>query len=331
MKNEIVTIGGATEDIAIHTNECVLIDNKKDVLRQKLVGFEYGAKVKVNYAKSSFGGGAANVAVALSRLGFKTSALIAVGDDERGTRLLKNLAKENVNISLVQKIKNQLTGFSPIVVCPDNERITFSVRGANENLNITNEVLKKISDSKWLFITSLSGDKKNWIDNLNKIFSIKNVKIAWNPGHLQLDEGHKVLGRYLNNTELLIVNIDEARELIVSHSSYDKQEASILGNVNELLKIISSWGPKIVVITMGKEGAVAFDGKKIYKISANKKIKQVNTVGVGDSFGASIVAGLELYNYDITKAMNLGKINTSSVISKDGAQLGLIYKKDIYT
>jgi len=41
MKYDIITIGGATEDITFYTKEGVLIDNKKDVLRQKLLAFEY--------------------------------------------------------------------------------------------------------------------------------------------------------------------------------------------------------------------------------------------------------------------------------------------------
>ena len=45
IKNTVTTIGGATRDIMFYTDDMVLIDNKADLLRQKLIGFEYGAKV----------------------------------------------------------------------------------------------------------------------------------------------------------------------------------------------------------------------------------------------------------------------------------------------
>ena len=48
MKYDIITIGGATEDITFYTSEGVLINNKKDLTNQKLLAFEYGAKVKID-------------------------------------------------------------------------------------------------------------------------------------------------------------------------------------------------------------------------------------------------------------------------------------------
>ncbi|KKR32035.1 MAG: hypothetical protein UT64_C0044G0012 [Candidatus Falkowbacteria bacterium GW2011_GWF2_39_8] len=45
MKYDFITIGGATEDMMIFTDEGILFDNKKDILRQKLLAFEYGAKI----------------------------------------------------------------------------------------------------------------------------------------------------------------------------------------------------------------------------------------------------------------------------------------------
>jgi len=48
MKYQIITIGGATRDITFFTKEGILIDNHRDVLRQKLLAFEYGAKIRVD-------------------------------------------------------------------------------------------------------------------------------------------------------------------------------------------------------------------------------------------------------------------------------------------
>ena len=53
MKNDFITIGGATEDITFYTTEGVVIDNSKDLLRQKLLAFEYGAKIKIDAAYST--------------------------------------------------------------------------------------------------------------------------------------------------------------------------------------------------------------------------------------------------------------------------------------
>lgn len=329
MKYDVVTIGGATEDLAIHTDEGLIINNKKDILRQKLVAFEYGAKVKVTKSSGSFGGGAVNAAISLSRLGFKVASLVAVGNDERGSRIIKNLKKEKVNTKLVQIIKNEASGFTTSIVCQDNEHVSFPVRGANSMLTIANNISRKLKKTDWLYLTSLSGKKEAWLKVLDPIFKLIDVKIAWNPGHLQLIEGKKTLSKFLKKTDLFIVNIDEARELVMSDDKYGKNKADFFNDTKKLLKIIKQWVAGTVVITEGKKGATAIGtDNKIYKISSNP-IKQVNTVGVGDAFGSSLVAGLKMYDGDILKAMELGKSNAASVITKEGAQTGLLYKKDI--
>ena len=82
MAFDFIAIGGATRDISFFTNDGVLFANPKDILRQKLLAFEYGAKIRVDHFYYTYGGGAANVAVNLSNFGFKSACLAAVGDDE---------------------------------------------------------------------------------------------------------------------------------------------------------------------------------------------------------------------------------------------------------
>jgi ribokinase len=335
-KYDFITIGGATEDITFYTREGLLIANRKDILRQKLMAFEYGTKIKIDGSHSTFGGGAANVAVSLTKLGFKTASLIAVGRDIRGDEILQNLKDNGVDTKLAQKKKNIGSGFSFLLVGNDNEHIVFSNRAANSELQITNYESRMLKKTKWIYVTSLSGE---WKKVLEKVFSaitplapLSNgdiPKIAWNPGHIQLDAGYNAVGEYLKKTEVLLVNKDEAIELVVSKKLYKKKPFDFLNNIENLIKIIYSWGPKIVVITNGKYGACGFDGKKLYKQPIFKERKRVDTTGVGDAFGSAFVAGLKLYNGDIKKAMHLAARNSASVISKQGAQNGLLEKKDV--
>lgn len=326
MKYDFITIGGATEDVLIFTDEGVLIDNKKDVLKQKLLAFEYGAKVKVNKTFRSFGGGASNAAVALSRLGFNTACLAAVGGDERGKNIINNLKIEKVGINLIQKVEDDVSGFTPIIVDKNGEHVTFSIRGANSRLEISDSLLKKINSTRNIYITSLS---EKWQNILKSVFSLKNVKIAWNPGHIQLAAGRQALRKFLAQTNVLILNLDEARELVLSDKAYYKSPLSLFDKVDELLKIINNWGPEIVVITQNEKGASAYDGKKFYFMAAIKNKKALNTVGVGDAFGATFVAGLEFYKGDINKSLELAVKNSASVVRSLGAETGLMTKKQI--
>ena len=324
MNYDIITIGGAVEDITFYTDDGIVIDNKQDVLRQRLLAFEYGAKIRVREAHTTFGGGAANVAVSASRLGLKTACVCAVGDDARGKSIIANLAAHHVNTQFVQTVKGEMSGFSFLLVGPGNEHVIFSHRAANTKLSIPAQLFKN-NQTIWVYITSLSG---NWQKALKAVFSRnQNFKIAWNPGGIQLRDGQREIRQYLKYTEVIIMNEDEATELVAADrkvmAGY-KESARFLGEIKNLLSVIKSYGPEIVMITRGKKGADAYDGRKFYHLGIKHESKRVDTTGVGDAFGSSFVCGLKLYNGDIAKAMELGMRNAASVIAKQGAQNGLL-------
>lgn len=326
MPYDVITIGGVTEDITFYTDEGVIIDNKKDLTKQKLLAFEYGAKIKIDKSSSGFGGGANNAAVAFARLGFKTACLAAIGDDERGERILQNFRTQKVSTSLIKKISGQETGFSFLLVGTDNEHICFSSRGANNSLTIGERKFNIITQARWLYLASFSG---KWQALLDKIFSAKNVKIAWNPGHRQIIAGLNVLEKYLKRTDCLLLNKDEAVELIMSDKKYKSRGVKFFDEPANLLTALAQIGPRIVVITNGRYGADALAEGKIFHQPIIKEKKRIDTTGVGDAFGSSLVAGLELYNQDMKRALNLAALNSAAEIAEQGAQNGLLKKEDI--
>ena len=99
--------------------------------------------------------------------------------------------------------------------------------------------------------------------------------------------------------------------------------------MKNLLSALSFYGPKIVVITGGREGADAIFKGKIYHQPIIKEKRRADTTGVGDAFGSAFIAGLELYKRDIKKSLLLAARNASSVVSLPGAQNGMLRKKDI--
>ncbi len=326
-KYDIITVGGATEDISFYSKDGVLVNNKNDLLRQKLFCFEYGAKMQVDKSFSSFGGGAANASVCLANFGFRVAIKACLGSDLRGKMIINNFKKHKVATNLIQKTKQAESGFSFLVVGPGGEHTVFSNRASNSYLEISPKDLKIFQNAKWIYLTSLSGQ---WRSVLRNIFSLQSVKIAWNPGHIQLKYGYGSLRSFFKKTEFLTLNKDEAIELVLSNKEYKEKSNRFLNTVKNLLKILKSWGPKIVIITNGRKGADAYDGENFYHIDILKEKRRVDTTGVGDAFGSSFLAGLEFFNGDIKKAMHLAVKNTASVISEQGAQNGLLSKKDIF-
>lgn len=327
MPKPIIVVGGATEDIIFYTKEGVNLNNSHDLLRQKLLAFEAGAKIKIDRSWPSFGGGAANSAVNFANLGLKCSAFICLGKDDRGRRVKENLKKKGVSLRFISQVKDVETGFSFVLIDhKSKERIIFSARGANSDLKLTTKDSSHLKKAKWIYITSLSGA---WLGNLREIFKTKGPLVAWNPGAAQLELGVRVLAPFLAKTEFLFLNKDEAIELALSLPKFKKltPRHRFFNDPRHLAETIKSLGPKRLVITDGSRGAYYYDGGELYFQPAKKEKKKVDVTGVGDAFNSSVIAGLEIYDGNIKKSLDLAARNAASKIAHLGAQNGLIKLK----
>jgi len=316
MKYDIVTIGGSTEDIMYYTDQAVLIKNKHDILRQQLLGFEFGAKIVAKKVLFTFGGGGSNTAVNFSRLGFKTGVITAVGDDGIGQMITKNFQDNKVSTALIQHSRLAPSGLSFVInYSGSTDHVILKLWSANDLLEIKAVALGKIT-TPWFYLTALP--QRRWQANLTAVFktAAKNkIKVAWNPGASQLARGFPALKQFLKQTAVLILNKDEAIELALSFGQKTTRLAS-------LLKYIKQMGPAIVAITEGARGATVCSNEQVCFERA-LRIKGVNTTGAGDAFGSSLVGGLLLYK-DLKRALHLAIIQSNHVIRQIGAQKGLL-------
>lgn len=323
---DFITVGGTTRDISFFTDQGLVIDNHRDLLRQQVLAFELGAKIKVDNFYYSHGGGAANSAVCLANFDFKAACLAPVGDDQNGQLIIKNLKSRGVLTGLVKKIKGQQSGSSFILISSSGERIIFAQRGANSHLKISAKDKIALRAAKNIYIASLAGD---WRTSLVKIFAgvTKEQKVFWNPGLTQILAGLEGLEKFLKKVTVLAINQDEATELVVRSAAYKKKSRAFLDDPANLLRVIQSAGPDIVMITRGPDGVMVYDGKKIYNRPVKKEKKRVDSTGVGDIFNSSFAAGFHYFNGDIPQALDLALKNAAAKVAHLGAQDGLLDKR----
>lgn len=319
---DIVAVGGAVADITFYTNHGRVFRTPENPVEQRMLAFEFGAKIPVSEAHFTIGGGAANTANVFKKLGLEVALLSRLGNDEYGQHIKTTFEKKGIRTEYLQKDDALRTGLS-FILCnskKEHEHIVFSYRGANDNLEITPPILKNIR-TRWVYLSSLSGS--DWQKDLKNLFACareKNIKIAWNPGNAQIQAGKNSLEDFLKRTEILIVNKDEAIELVLSGVKIGKRNPRFLNKTLYLLNILNEWGPKIVVITEGAKGANALHEGKFYHTKAVKK-KIVNTTGVGDAFGATFVYGI-LTKHNIPDSLRFASYNSACVLTKIGAQEG---------
>ena len=206
MTYDIVTIGDAVSDLFIKPSEA---ETHTDRLHETRLCFLHGAKISVDETHRDIGGSACNVAVSMSRLGFNSAMIGAIGSDVDGEKIINRLIRENVDIKNLKKYNKFCSNFSVIIVYK-GDRTVFVYRGLKDYSII--KIPKNVS-AKWLYLGPVANSFKSNYKDIISLVSEKNISLAINPGHRQIVEGREELKRLIYISKLLILNKEEAIDL----------------------------------------------------------------------------------------------------------------------
>ena len=316
--DRVICIGSTDLDIFFYTKEGIVVQHRGDLLRRRLIGFERSAKILAQDLKLRHGGSAANAALSFARLGIPAGLISAVGDDAIGAEELRYLRKNHVGTSHMQVIPGAATNFSLIVTAlPGSDHVIFLHHGSSDKMQVSDRTFRSMNAS-WLYVTSLGHNWKSQFATLLRYLDRSNAKLTWNPGALQLKGPVKVLKSCIRKTTVLLVNYDEALELLVRLTGRTKYRTPARASSE-----LSRFGADYTMVTHGREGAyLAHEGRVVHR--AAWVGKTVNKTGAGDAFGSGFVAGLILYRHDVSRALSLAVSNSHFVVQSIGAQTGLL-------
>lgn len=319
---DIITIGGATQDIFVESDEAKILNIETVSDKQSYLCFDYGAKIELDKLAYDIGGGASNAAVNLANLGLKTGIIVKIGTDLTSEAILQRFKEKNLDSSMVIRSKTNQTGFSIILISYEGDRTVLMHRGANSTINIDEINLEKIKQSKWVYIASLSGDSNQILDKVAEFAEENGVNMAFNPGTTQIKRGMENLRKVLEKAEILILNRSEAA--IITEISDKPPEYPTIddNNLKEMILKLKQYGSKVIVITEGKRGAYCFDGNILY-YAPSLPSKVVSTLGAGDAFSSTFVASMIRYGGNIEKSLQMASANSAAVVQSFGAQTGL--------
>lgn len=306
----VIVIGDCCFDTFIQIQQAKLLESTKE----EMLCLNYGSKIPIDKIEVSMGGNAANVAVSLNKLGLKTGIYTILGDDEKGEQIFQKIKKEKIDARFIKKEKNSKTNCS-FVINFKGERTILVYHQPRKYF------LPKLDKTEWIFLTSIGENHKKFHQQIIDLVTKKKIKLAFNPGTHQLKTGFKKLKKIFRITAILVVNKAEAQALVKEAINKDVEEN------NELLKILKNYGPQVVAITQGREGAWTYDGKEYFKMSALDG-PRIDVTGAGDSFGSAFLAGF-IYQKNAEQALKWGIINSGFVIRKIGAQNGLLKKQEL--
>jgi sugar/nucleoside kinase (ribokinase family) len=312
---DLLTIGDSSIDLFMKIDRSY-VATEKDIEGASEICFIHGSKVPVEKFSTSIAGNSCNVAVACNKLGLKTAVYTELGEDANGDRVIEELNERGIDTPYCIKNKDQPTNVHSIIVSgTGGERTIFSYHEKR------NYKLYDWPRPKWLFYSSLAEGfdefQTSLVNYINK--DPQNIGVAFNPGTQQLREGVDALKNFLEVTDVLFVNKEEAQRLT------DPREKDLETLHNKLHEL----GPKLTVITLGTDGSSAHDGKQmLLEETHDKDCKVMDKTGAGDSYTAGFIAALH-HGKDIKTAMRWGSINSSYVIRKIGAIEGTLTKEQI--
>lgn len=318
---KVICVGSVSKDIFFPTDEGVIIETPEDIISKQKIAFELGGKYRVADRYEAVGGVAANVAHGLTRLGHRVGCYSKKGDDDIGKWIDAEFKREKVSTEFLFTDMEARSDLSAIIVLTQNgERTIFHNRDANEKLEIIDE---RFAHTEWVFVSALNGD---WKGSLKKLLAAKErygFSLAFNPGQHNIKEDAGLMISTLKQVDVLLLNKDEAIEIIRKTQENIGQEH--LEDELFLLQALSFAGAGIIGMTDGKRGAWAFDGKEYWYCPIHTRSIVVDSTGAGDAFGSGFFSAL-LNGQQLPWALASGIANSGSVVGAYGAIEGLLTK-----
>lgn len=313
---DIITFGSGTNDTYLLSDNFLVAKNRK-LPTKKGICFGLGSKTDIKDILITTGGGGTNTAHAFNKQGFKTAWCGMVGNDFNGKKIIDEFKEDGICADFIFQTDKKSTSFSVIIISVDKERTILAYRGASAEIT-KNDIPWQDLQTQWIYTAPLSGNSAYLWEDLVNYAKDNNIKIASNPGKLQLSLPKHQIENILKKIDVIFLNQEEASFLTKVNF---KKEKEIFKKLDEMI-------PGICIMTKGKEGAIASDGKNLYVVSGIKE-EIIDATGAGDAFASGFLSEFIRTN-DIVSSMQLGIANGSACLLKWGAKNGLLTKDSQY-
>lgn len=330
---DIITIGSATMDVFVECDDANIVSTSTKCTKNEFMCFPYGAKVEVTKFTSNVGGGGVNTALNFASLGFATSVICKVGEDIYSKGILNALQHSKLDLSNIIQDNLVSTGFSIVLLSFQGDRTVLAQRGANATLKKSEVDFDAIKKAKFLYIAPLSGESNRILTAITEFAQENKIRVCFNASTTAIKKGFEYIKKIIDTAEVVVMNKEEASMCTKIEERPDTKNEHfsnelIHPDIKDMLKKLKISKEQTVVITDGREGAYAYDGKTFYKCP-NFPAEVVSTLGAGDAFASTFCAALDRTNQDIEKSLMYASVNSASVVSHFGANEGFLTFQEI--
>lgn len=316
MKHDFLALGDTVTDAFISLKD-VRVDTDSDPEDRGLdeICLRFGDKITYENLTVVPGvGNSANAAVAASRLGLTTALITDVGGDTFGNEIIESFTKEKLDTSHVRRHDG----------IPTNYHFVLSFK-AERTILVKHQKYPYVFPEdceapKMFYLSSLAENSDDYhgaiADYLEKH---PDIMLAFQPGTYQMKTGYEKLQRIYRRTDLFFANKEEYQRIL----------NVVTSDVTNLLEEMKKFGPKMPILTDGRDGAYALTNEGVVHVPMfPDPAPPVERTGAGDAFSSTTAAFVAM-GMDIEGAMRRGTVNSAYVVQKIGAQAGLLTKEEL--
>jgi len=238
--------------------------------------------------RQGFGGDVSNVAVAAARQGARAGIATRLGDDGFGRALMEMWAAEGVDTSAVSYDAHAPTGLYFVRHGPEGHAFEYRRSGSAAS-GMTAETLPRgaIAASGTLHLSgitqAISASARVASVAAMEAARVAGARISYDPNLRlalwPLEEARPVIFDALSRADVALPGLEDARSL------------TGLTDPHEILAEIQARGPKIVALTLGKDGVLIGVEGRVTEV-ASLAVDAVDATGAGDCFDGAFLARL---------------------------------------
>lgn len=254
------------------------------------------------------GGKGANQAVAAARYGNRVVFVAKTGDDLFGRQVRKSMAEDGIVTDYVFVDKEHPSGVALITIDKDAENCIVVAGGANMYLSpadidtAAEEILK--ADVVLMQLES----PIETVAYAARMAAKAGIPVILNPAPAPAEALSEAL---LKDLFLITPNRSEA-------SRISGIEVTDMESAHRAAKAIHEMGPKSVIITLGSDGSLVYDGSMFMRVEA-LKVEAVDTTAAGDTYNG-VLASVIAEGKSLIEAVREANIAGAISVTRMGAQ-----------
>ncbi|MGL4527585.1 MAG: carbohydrate kinase family protein [Aestuariivirga sp.] len=258
-------------------------------------------------------GTAGGTVVDTAKLGLRSLAVGAVGDDEKADWVLLTMQKHGIDTSAMQRLSGVPTSATILNVRPNGDRPALHVRGASDHFDVSPSMYDQVFDAPIIHLGGTGLLKK--LDGSASVTLLREAKSRGRTVTFDLiaasAETLGIVAPLLPYIDYFMPSIEEAMDMCGQKTAED------------CAKFYLDKGASCCVFTLGGEGAFYAhrDGTRL--ASRAYDITVVDTTGCGDAFDAGFIAALH-HKMDTETALRFAQASAGLVATGLGSDAGIV-------